>query len=75
MAFVLTLAIQLPQAVKVAKTKHTKDLSLGTYLILCLASSCWIIYGLLRGDLAAWAANVFGLLLAIYILYYKVRLG
>lgn len=72
-AFLLTLLIQLPQAIKVIRTKHTKDLSMSTYLILVGASTSWVFYGLLIGDLAIWTSNLIGLILALTIIGYKLR--
>ncbi len=75
LAFVLTLFINVPQAVKVIKTKHTKDLSLVTYILLFFASLSWVIYGLLGGDIAIWGSNAVGLLVCATILVYKLRYG
>lgn len=38
----------LPQAIKILKTKHTKDLSLGMYAILTSGIGLWCAYGLTR---------------------------
>ncbi len=72
-AFLLTFLIQLPQAIKVYKTKHTSDLSIWTYIILTAACSSWLIYGLLKGDLAIWTSNGIGLIIAVYILMAKLK--
>lgn len=72
-AFLLTFLIQLPQAIKVYKTKHTADLSVWTYIILTAACTSWLVYGLLQNDLALWLSNGIGLLIAVYILLAKLK--
>lgn len=72
-AFLLTFLIQLPQAIKVYKTKQTSDLSIWTYIILTLACASWVIYGWLQNDVALWMSNTIGMIIAIYILAAKLR--
>ncbi len=72
-AFLLTFLIQLPQAIKVYKTKHTADLSVWTYIILTAACLSWLLYGLMKSDLAIWTSNGIGLIIAIYILMAKLK--
>tara|TARA_R110001583_G_scaffold61034_3_gene180897 strand:- start:2371 stop:2625 length:255 start_codon:yes stop_codon:yes gene_type:complete len=63
----------LPQALKVIKTKHTKDLSLGMYSIFTLGVLLWLIYGLLVKDLPLIIANIITLVFAATILIMKIR--
>ena len=63
----------LPQAIKVIKTKHTKDLSLGMYSIFTLGVLLWLIYGLLVKDLPLIIANIITLVFASTILIMKIR--
>ncbi|HEX7538804.1 MAG TPA: SemiSWEET family transporter, partial [Syntrophales bacterium] len=39
-----------PQVIKVYKTRMTRDLSLGSYIILLSGLFLWLIYGLLLGN-------------------------
>lgn len=63
----------LPQAMKVIKTKHTKDLSLGMYSLLTVGLCLWFTYGVLVEDLPVILANALSLVLAVIILSYKLK--
>jgi MtN3 and saliva related transmembrane protein len=63
----------VPQALKVIKTKNTKDLSLGMYVVFVVGVSLWLAYGLLLEDLPMILANVVTLVLSLTILGYKIR--
>lgn len=65
----------LPQVVKIARTKHTKDISLLMYCILTFGFVLWLIYGLLIQNLPIIAANSVILALAMVILILKIRYG
>ena len=36
----------IPQVIKIYKRKSAKDISIWTWLILCVVSSIWILYGI-----------------------------
>ena len=63
----------LPQVIKVFKTKHTKDLSLATFLLLSLGIFLWLMYGILIGQLPVILANGAILPLAVLILIMKIK--
>ena len=63
----------LPQAIKVIKTKHTKDLSLEMYSVFVFGVVMWLFYGILLGEFPIIAANVVTLIFASVILVYKIR--
>ena len=69
--FCTTLAF-LPQALKTWRTKSTKDLSLGMYLIFCTGVALWLTYGILKSDLPIIITNAVTLILALSILYFKL---
>jgi len=71
-AFCTTIAF-LPQAIKVYKSKSTKDISLWMFLIFTTGVLSWLIYGLLISDLPIIFANTVTLLLSIFILIYKIK--
>tara|TARA_B100001027_G_scaffold142177_1_gene98930 strand:+ start:358 stop:618 length:261 start_codon:yes stop_codon:yes gene_type:complete len=71
-AFCTTIAF-LPQAIKVYKTKSTKDISLIMFIIFTLGVFSWLIYGLIINDLPVILANVVTLILSLFILLYKIR--
>jgi len=62
----------LPQALKTWRTKSTKDLSLGMYLIFCTGVALWLTYGILKSDLPIIITNAVTLILALSILYFKL---
>ena len=72
-AAVLTTAAFLPQVIKTWRTRRTRDISLGMFLVLCLGICLWLVYGLLRGDLPLILANAVTLALAGTILVFKLK--
>ncbi|MDD5177769.1 MAG: SemiSWEET transporter [Candidatus Nanoarchaeia archaeon] len=58
----------MPQAWKVYRTKKTKDLSLGMYVLITLSLSGWWVYGFLQKDLPLLVANSITVPLTAYIL-------
>ncbi len=71
-AFCTTIAF-LPQAIKVYKTKSTKDISLLMFLIFTIGVLSWLIYGLIINDWPVILANSVTLILSFFILIYKLR--
>jgi MtN3 and saliva related transmembrane protein len=74
-AGILTTLAFLPQALKTFRTKSTKDISLGMWLLLCAGVFCWLIYGIVLGAGPIIAANAVTLLLAGIVLLLKVTHG
>ena len=72
-AFSTTVAF-IPQAVKVYKTKHTKDISLGMFSLLIAGFVLWLWYGILLSSYPIILANSVTLIIAIYILITKLKL-
>ena len=72
-AFCTTVAF-IPQAVKVYKTKHTKDISLGMFSLLNLGFVFWLIYGVMLNSYPIILANAVTIIFAIYILLTKLKL-
>ncbi len=73
-AFFTTIA-QLPQVVKVLRTKQTRDISLWMYIIINIGVVLWLIYGLFIMDFPLIAANSFTFVLTMIVLIMKIRLG
>ena len=71
-AFCTTIAF-LPQAIKVYKSRSTKDISLYMFLIFTLGVLSWLIYGIIINDLPIILANAVTLILSFFILLYKLR--
>jgi MtN3 and saliva related transmembrane protein len=70
-AFMTTLGF-LPQFIKVARTKQTKDISLWMYIILITGVILWLIYGIFKIDWPIIVANIITLTLVIPILILKI---
>lgn len=74
-AAVLTTGCFVPQAVKIIKSKHTEDISLGMYIALVLGISLWLTYGILLNAMLIILANVISLLFTSIILVMKIKYG
>ena len=66
-----TLAF-LPQVIKTWRSRSTKDISLGMFLLLVFGVFLWLVYGILMHDLPIILANGFTLILAGSILIFKI---
>jgi MtN3 and saliva related transmembrane protein len=62
-----------PQVQKALPRGSTGDLSVRTLVVLTLGLSCWIAYGLMRGDWTIVIANAVGTSLAATVLWCKLR--
>ncbi|NQU59601.1 MAG: SemiSWEET transporter [Rhodospirillales bacterium] len=72
-AGVMTTAAFAPQAVKTWRTRQTRDISLGMFIVLCIGICLWIAYGFLQGDMPLVLANAVTLVLAGIILGLKLK--
>jgi MtN3 and saliva related transmembrane protein len=70
-AFFTTVA-NVPQAVKVIKTRSTKSLSATTYAMLFIGMLLWVGYGIIRGDIPVILANAIAGVLCGIILFMKL---
>ena len=71
-AFCTTIAF-VPQAIKVYKSKSTKDISLYMFLIFTIGVLSWLIYGIIIFNLPVILANAVTLVLSLFILIYKLQ--
>jgi MtN3 and saliva related transmembrane protein len=72
-AFCTTIAF-IPQAVKIYKSKHTKDISLGMFSLLNIGIVLWLWYGLIIKSYPIIISNAVTLAFALYILITKISL-
>lgn len=72
-AFCTTIAF-IPQAIKVYKSKHTKDISLGMFSLLNAGFILWLWYGILIISYPIIIANSITIVIAVYIFITKLRL-
>ncbi|MDO8481128.1 MAG: SemiSWEET transporter [Nanoarchaeota archaeon] len=71
----LTTVSYFPQLIKSWKTKHTKDISLPMFLLVTLGVALWLVYGILRKDVALIASNIVTVLLSAGVLAMKLKYG
>lgn len=69
----LTTTSFLPQVYTVWKSKSSKDISLGMYIIFCTGVFLWLIYGLSLQSLPIIAANTVTFVLSFTILAFKIK--
>lgn len=72
-AGILTTAAFAPQVIQVVRTRSTRDISLGMYVIFTIGISLWLVHGLQVGSMPVVAANAVTLVLVLVILVLKVR--
>ena len=64
----LTTAAFLPQAVKAWRTRSTKDLSFGTFILFNVGILLWLLYGIATRDVPIIVTNVVTFCLAFTVL-------
>jgi len=72
-AAAITVVSLFPQLVKIWKTKSTKDISLGMFLLFCGGVFLWFVYGILMQDLPIIIANFLGFIQTLIILILKMK--
>jgi len=70
-----TTAAYFPQALKVFRTKQTRDISLGMYILMTTGLSAWLVYGIMISSQPIIIANIVTLILDLYILAVKIIQG
>ena len=63
----------IPQAFKTIKTKDTASISVGMYSIFVFGTITWTIYGIVTKDFPIIIANIITSILAMIILFYKLK--
>lgn len=71
-AAILTTISFIPQVYKIWKTNDTQSISLFMFILFSIGVACWLIYGILKEDIAIIAANFITLVMSIYILVKKI---
>lgn len=73
LAGTLTTMSFVPQVIKILRTKHTKDISLGMYVILTSGIFLWMVYGFFLEELPIILFNIITLVLCVIVLGMKIR--
>ena len=69
----LTTVAFIPQVVKIWKSRHTQDISLGMFSIFSVGVFLWLLYGIQLGALPVILANGITLVLSLTILAFKLK--
>jgi MtN3 and saliva related transmembrane protein len=70
-AAAFTTICNIPQALKIIRTKETKDISTMTYLALFIGLVIWVAYGILKNDLPIIVANSISATICGMVLFLK----
>lgn len=73
-AAMTTLAF-VPQAVKTIRTKDTRSISLGMYLVFTAGIAMWLIYGIALDSMPMILSNIVTFILSATILGLKLKHG
>jgi len=73
LAAIVSTINQLPQAFKTIRSKDTHSLSLWMYIMVWIATSLWLLYGILLKDFPLILSNSISILPITYILGTKIR--
>ena len=71
----LTTAAFVPQVWKTWKSKSAADLSLGMFIVFSLGIFCWLAYGIMISQIPVIFWNAITLILALVILFMKLKFG
>ncbi len=75
LAATLTTLAFVPQAVKTIRSRDTRGISLGMYVVFTIGIVCWFGYGIALGSWPMILANAVTFVLAAVILGLKLRHG
>ena len=65
----------IPQVMQIIKTHDTKGISLVMYIVFTIGIMLWLVYGILLNDIPIILANIVTLILALSILFLKIKNG
>lgn len=63
----------VPQVIKIWRSKHAHDISLGMFSLFSCGVALWVVYGFIIGSLPVILANLATLVLALTILALKLH--
>ncbi len=69
----LTTIAFVPQVVKTWRTRSTHDISLGMFALFSTGLVLWLVYGAMIGSTPIVVTNLVTLVLALTILFFKLR--
>jgi MtN3 and saliva related transmembrane protein len=74
-AAVMTTLAFVPQAIKTIRSKDTRSISLGMYVVFTIGIGFWLVYGIALGSIPMILANIVTFLLSSTILAMKLKHG
>lgn len=74
-AAIIGAVTYFPQLARILKTRHTKDISLSTYLLLDFVTALWLLYALLTKDIPLTVNGVLVLTCILSITVLKIKYG
>ena len=69
----LTTASFVPQVWKIWKTKSAEDVSLLMFVAFCVGVTLWLVYGIVKGEVAIIVTNAVTLVLGAAIVWMKLK--
>lgn len=69
----LTTIAFIPQVVKTWKSRYTRDISLGMFMIFSIGTLLWLLYGIRIGAVPVVIANAVTFGLSLTILVFKIK--
>ncbi len=74
-AAVMTTFAFVPQAMKTIRTRDTRSISLGMYVVFTAGIALWLVYGIALDSMPMILANIVTFLLSATILGLKLKHG
>jgi MtN3 and saliva related transmembrane protein len=75
LAAAMTTLAFVPQAVKTIRTKDTRSISLGMYVVFTIGIAFWLVYGIALDSMPMILSNIVTFLLSATILTMKLKHG
>lgn len=75
LAATMTTLAFVPQAVKTIRTRDTRSISLGMYVVFTAGIAMWLVYGIALNSMPMILANIVTFLLSATILGLKLKHG
>lgn len=75
LAGALTTVAFVPQALKTIRSRDTRGISLGMYIVFTLGVALWLAYGIYLNSLPMILSNIVTLMLSATILVLKLKHG
>ena len=70
---VCSIISYLPQLVKLIQTKRSEDLSISSWILWVVSSSCYMLYSLLIGGMMLILSSLIDWFLTMMILFFSIR--